>query len=162
MLSVIFAVAAVVVATSVQSASAGQVCVTCDSPATIYECLLPTPDGAAARNRAIRSAEKLVCMREIAARYGHRTCRVRKNAQGPCTGAVVDLGAGTHGGTATATVPPTRTPPASNARAPASSGTTRTTGLSGDARDGAASAERKQRALTGANGARAIGPEGAR
>lgn len=75
------------------SAQAGSVCVTCEQPTETYECRLPADADLKSASRAVRTGSKLLCMRAIAKAYGHTTCRVRKRAVGPCTGAVVDLAA---------------------------------------------------------------------
>jgi hypothetical protein len=64
---------------------AQSVCVSCDSPAGSYNCRLDPAVGQSAGKRAQRLLQ-LACIQDIAKRFGHEACRVRRGAVGPCTG----------------------------------------------------------------------------
>jgi hypothetical protein len=68
-----------------QSASQN-VCVTCEGPATVYSCSL-APEVARRSGRGL----SVMCIQEIARRYKHASCAVRRNQVGACNGQVYML-----------------------------------------------------------------------
>ena len=66
-------------------AQAQQACVRCDNPFAIYDCRVEGPDVPA--NAPIH----LLCMTELAKRYGHTTCGVSRNEAAECTGKLVTV-----------------------------------------------------------------------
>lgn len=64
---------------------AQQACVRCDNPFAIYDCRVEGPDVPA--NAPIH----LLCMTELAKRYGHATCAVSRNEAAECTGKLVTV-----------------------------------------------------------------------
>lgn len=67
------------------SVSAQPVCVVCERPSASYRCLLD-PHVAVAEGKKTQRLLTLACIQDIAKRYGHESCGVRRGAVGPCIG----------------------------------------------------------------------------
>lgn len=83
------------------AAHAQNVCVSCVGPPASYNCSLELPKEIAAPQRGKRLLQ-FACIEDIARRYGHDSCSVRKGAVGPCIGErhVIKLAPGQAGRTA--------------------------------------------------------------
>jgi len=68
------------------TASAAEFCVTCDTPAAHYKCVLPGPAGNPGDARL-----KIWCMTELAKAGNHASCTVDRQAQSGCDGEVKQL-----------------------------------------------------------------------
>jgi len=66
-------------------ALAQELCVSCQAPSASYNCVLKLPDGASSPPQARRLLQ-LACIEDIAKRYGHESCGVRRDMVGPCIG----------------------------------------------------------------------------
>jgi hypothetical protein len=72
-------------AAATHHAQAQQACVRCDNPFAIYNCQVEGPGVPA------NAPVHLLCMTELAKRYGHATCAVSRNETGECTGQLVTV-----------------------------------------------------------------------
>jgi hypothetical protein len=76
---------AITLLATVTSVSAQPVCVVCERPSASYRCLLD-PHVPVAEGKKARRLLTLACIQDIAKRYGHESCGVRRGAVGPCIG----------------------------------------------------------------------------
>jgi hypothetical protein len=68
---------------AIAQSSSPNVCVTCEGPATAYSCSME-PGAEARSGRGLQ----IMCIQEIARRYNHASCSVRRNQVGACNGRV--------------------------------------------------------------------------
>ena len=66
-------------------AHAQQACVRCDNPFAIYNCQVEGPD------IPVNASIQLLCMTELAKRYGHATCAVSRGESNECAGQLVTV-----------------------------------------------------------------------
>ncbi len=67
------------------TAQAQQACVRCDNPFAIYNCKVEGPDV------PVNAPIHLLCMTELAKRYGHSTCAVSRGERTQCAGELVTV-----------------------------------------------------------------------
>lgn len=105
------------------AAQAQSVCVSCERPDAAYKCVLKLPEGVAAPSRG-RKLMQLACIEDIAKRYGHEQCKVRRGVVGPCVGIehALNIGGSATGTPSTAGTPPA-SPPVAGASPPPTAGT---------------------------------------
>ena len=73
---------------------AGELCVTCSEPQARYRCALEADDP----NTPVQNGLQLLCLKQLAARGGHKTCSVdRLQPTAPCDAALVTLAPPTDG-----------------------------------------------------------------
>lgn len=101
-----------VLAGLIAAPAAAQVCVACNEPSAAYRCVVDDP---AAAGPAGERAIQFVCVTELARRFGHGTCWVRRDLVPGCDAGEqrVSIGAALAG-------PPPPLPPAPGADAPSS------------------------------------------
>jgi len=64
-----------------------ELCITCSGPEATYRCVLGETGQSVLRHGGVRAVQ-FVCISELARRGNHESCRVRRDARGPCLGDV--------------------------------------------------------------------------
>ncbi|MEL6299913.1 MAG: hypothetical protein AAFQ45_15220 [Pseudomonadota bacterium] len=73
-------------------APAPGICVVCNEPPAIYECVLPADVPASiAQKGLVQKGMRFTCLSRIAKEKGHARCGVRRGVQGACTGDIYTL-----------------------------------------------------------------------
>ncbi|MEQ1714298.1 MAG: hypothetical protein ABL908_23270 [Hyphomicrobium sp.] len=106
--SAVYAAASAALTAVMSAAAAGAAgyCVTCTGPDAIYVCEVAGMSAPAATGMQ----GQMLCIKQLAAEGGHKTCSVLRNSQGPCAGPLRAVAPPDAAGTTSAAAPPVQAP----------------------------------------------------